>query len=182
MRKGEVEEVALKVGGFSQTKKLVIGALLGAIAFMLQSAGIFAGIGYLFSMMSTAPLVIASLLSLKIGTMTYFVTIFLLAMFQPSELWVFPFTTGLLGLALGVGLKYLRRSIFIIPFAAICLSLGIIILLYGFKFPILGPSVTTNFSGVVILAILVFSLLYSWLWQFVSLFIIKLLKRILPRP
>lgn len=114
--------------------------------------------------------------------MTYFVTIFLLAMFQPSELWVFPFTTGLLGLALGVGLKYLRRSIFIIPFAAICLSLGIIILLYGFKYPILGPSVTTNLSGVVILVILVFSLLYSWFWQFLSLFIIKLLKRILPRP
>ncbi len=131
--------------------------------------------------MSTVPLVLACLLSLRIGMMTYFVTIFLLAMFQPSELLVFIFTTGILGLSLGIGLKYLKRSIFIIPFAALCLTLGIIILLYGFKFPILGPSLTSQFSSMVILGTFIFSILYSWIWKKASISAFKVLNKVFSR-
>lgn len=177
--KSVVEDYKLTLvkDNFSKTKQLVVGALLGSIAFLLQSAGVFAGIGYLFSMMSTGPIVLASLLSLRIGVMTYFVTIFLLAMFQPSELLVFPFTTGLLGFSLGIGLKYLKRSIFMIPFAALCLTLGICILLYGFKFPVLGPSVASHFSWLLILAVFAFSMLYSWIWKILSVSAIQFLNK-----
>ncbi|HWO95733.1 MAG TPA: hypothetical protein VNM45_05235 [Bacillus sp. (in: firmicutes)] len=169
------------IDSYSKTMRLVVGALLGSIAVIFQSAGIFTGIGYILSMMSTGPLVLASLLSLRIGVMTYFVTIFLLAMFQPSELLVFLFTTGLLGLSLGIGLKYLKRSIFIIPFAALCLTLGISILLYGFKFSILGPSVTSHFSSMVILGTFTFSLLYSWAWKNLSISAFKVLNKVFSR-
>ncbi|WP_134701245.1 hypothetical protein [Ammoniphilus sp. YIM 78166] len=167
------DEFIPKMNRYSKNMRLVVGALLGSIAAMLQSAGILTGIGYILSMMSTGPLVLASLLSVRIGVMTYFVTLFLLALFQPSELLVFLFTTGLLGLSLGIGLKYLKRRLFIIPFAALCLTLGISMLLYGFQFPILGPSVTPYFNSRVILGTFAFSLLYSWIWMKLSIYVFK---------
>ncbi|MGX6444312.1 hypothetical protein ACWM35_13980 [Neobacillus sp. K501] len=175
------DKVISNVDSYSKTMRLVVGALLGSIAVIFQSAGIFTGIGYVLSMMSTGPLVLASLMSLRIGVMTYFVTLILLAMFQPSELLVFLFTTGLLGLSLGIGLKYFKRGIIIIPFAALCLTLGISILLYGFKFPILGPSVTAHFSSVVMLVTFAFSLLYSWIWKEISIAAFKLVNNVLSR-
>lgn len=173
------DELIPTIDSYSMSMRLVVGALLGSITVIFQSAGIFTGIGYILSMMSTGPLVLASLLSLRIGVITYFVTLFLLAMFQPSELLVFLFTTGLLGLSLGIGFKYLKRSIFIIPFAALCLTLGISVLLYGFKFSILGPSVTSHFSSLVILWTFAFSLLYSWIWKKLSITAFKVLNKVL---
>lgn len=176
------DALILTIGSYSKTMRLVIGALLGSIAVIFQSAGIFTGVGYILSMMSTGPLVLASLLSLKIGGMTYITTTCLLALLQPSEVPVFLFTTGLLGLSLGIGLKYLKKSLYIIPFASLCLTLGIIILLYGFAFPILGPSVTSQFSSRVILGVFAFSLLYSWIWKELSISIfIYLNKNIFQR-
>lgn len=169
------------IDSYSKTIRLVVGGLLGSIAVILQSAGIFTGIGYILSMMSTGPIVLSSLMSLRIGLMTYFLTAFLLAMLQPSELLVFSFTTGLLGLSLGIGFKYLKRSIFIILFAALCLTLGISILLYGLKFPILGLSVTFHFNSFVILGVFAFSLLYSWIWKILSIYSFKVLNKFFSR-
>lgn len=162
---------------YSNTMRIAVGALLGSIAVIFQSAGVFTGIGYILSMMTTGPLALSSLLSLRIGFMTYFVTIFLLTMLQPSELLVFIFTTGLLGLSLGLGLRYLKKSITIILFAASCLTLGISFLLYVLKFPILGPSVTSHFDSMVLLGIFAFSILYSWIWKKVSISGFKRLSR-----
>ncbi len=178
---GAEDGVIPTVDGYSNTMRLVVGALLGSIAVIFQSAGIFTGFGYVLSMMSTGPLVLASLLAFRIGVMTYFTTIFLLAMFQQSEVLVFTFTTGLLGLSLGIGLKYLKRGIFIVPFAALSLTLGISVLLYGFKFPILGPSVTSSLNGMVLLGTLAFSLLYSWIWKRISISGFKFLNKVISR-
>ena len=104
------DELTPTIDSYSKTIKLVVGALLGSIAVIFQSAGIFTGLGFILSMMSTGPLVLASLLSLRIGVMTYVITVCLLAIFQPSEVLVFLFTTGLLGLSLGIGLKYFKEK------------------------------------------------------------------------
>ena len=179
---GVLEEIfTVTMERYSKTMRLVLGALLGSIAVIFQSAGVFTGVGFIMSMMSTGPLVLSSLLSLRIGVMTYFVTAILLAVIQPSELLVFLFTTGLLGLSLGVGLKYLKRSLLIISFAALCLTLGITILLYGLQFPILGPSISSQFNGIVILGTFVFSLLYSWIWKEISIYGFKFLHKIFIR-
>ncbi len=175
------DELVPSIENYSKTMRIAVGALLGSIAVIFQSAGIFTGIGYILSMMTTGPLVLASLMSLRIGVMTYFVTIFLLAMLQPSELLVFIFTTGLLGLSLGIGLKYLKKSLLIILFAAICLTLGIGFLLYVLKFPILGPSITSHFNSMVLLGIFAFSFLYSWIWKKVSISAFKGLNKIFSR-
>jgi hypothetical protein len=174
-------DVLSTMNEYSKTTRLVIGALLGSMAVIFQSAGIFTGIGYILSMMTTGPIVLATLLSVRMGFMTYLVTILILALVQPSELLVFPFTTGLLGLSLGVGLKYLKRTFFIIPFSAISLTGGICILLYGLKFPVLGPSVSSQFNLIVILAVFAFSLLYSGIWLKVSMILFKLFHKVLFR-
>ena len=104
------DELTITIDSYSKTIKLVGGALLGSIAVIFQSAGIFTGLGFILSMMSTGPLVLASLISLRIGVMTYIITVCLLTIFQPSEVLVFLFTTGLLGLSLGIGLKYFKEK------------------------------------------------------------------------
>lgn len=179
MKKGEAHHVA--IDRYTKTMRLIAGALLGSIAVILQSAGVFTGIGFLFSMMSTGPLVLASLLSVRIGLMTYSITAVLLMLVQPSELLVFLFTTGLLGVSLGVGLKYFQRTVWIISFAALCLTLGISLLLYVFQFPILGPSISSQFSIPVILGTFAFALLYSWMWKVISMSMIKSLTKILHK-
>lgn len=176
-------DLAEIVDFYSKTTRLVMGALLGSLALILQSAGIFTGLGYIISMMATGPIVLAALLSNRIGWMTYFVTIFLLAMFQPSELFVFPFITGLIGLSIGFGLKYLKTLIFIDLLAAFCLSAGIFILLYGIGFPILGPYVSSQFNIMVFFGTITFSLIYSWIWIRISILAFSLFhKAIIRRP
>jgi hypothetical protein len=162
-------DLAVPLDSYSKTTRLVMGALLGSIALILQSAGIFTGLGYILSMLTTGPIVLACLLSTRIGLMTYFVTIVLLAVVQPSELLVFPFTTGLLGVSIGFGLKYVKRPIFIILFSSFCLSTGICILLYGIGFPILGPSVSSEFNILVFFSTFTFSIVYCWIWMRVSI-------------
>jgi hypothetical protein len=174
-------ELAYTFDFYSKTTRFVIGALLGSVAVIFQSAGIFTGFGYLLSMMTTGPIVLATLLSTRIGVMTYFVTIILLAVVQPSELLVFPFTTGLLGLSIGLGLKCMKRTIYILLISAFCLTTGICILLYGIGFPILGPTVTSQFNIRVFLGIFSFSIIYSWIWIRVSVLVFNVIHKAIMR-
>jgi hypothetical protein len=170
-----------KLNDYSQTTRFVMGALLGSIAVIFQSAGIFTGVGYIISMMTTGPIVLATLLSVRIGCLTYLVTILLLAIVQPSELLVFLFTTGLLGLSLGIGLVYLKRTLLILSFSALSLTLGISLLLYVVKFPILGPSVSSDLNVVVSLSTFAFSFLYSWIWLKLSIMAFNLFHKVIFR-
>jgi hypothetical protein len=174
-------DLAVTLDYYSKTTRLVIGALLGSVAVILQSAGIFTGLGYILSMLTTCPIVLSCLLSTRIGLMTYCVTISLLAMVQPSELLVFPFTTGLLGLSIGFGLKYLKKPILIVLLASVCLSTGICILLYGLGFPILGPSVSSEINILIFLGTFTFSIVYSWIWMRVSILAINVFHKAIIR-
>jgi hypothetical protein len=167
------------INDYPQTTKLAAGSLLGAMAAILQSAGFFTGVGYIFSMLTTLPIVISTVFSVRIGFMTYGVTVFLLALFQPSELIVFPFTTGLLGIGLGIGLRFFKKSIPVTLFAGFCLSFGIFLLLYVFRFPVLGPSIKPVFDVKLILGIIGFSLVYSWIWLRISITGINLLDKVI---
>ena len=84
----------------SLANKLVLTALMSTLATMFQAAGnLVPGIGLLISPFSTLP-IFAIFYSIREGILSYILTIFLLFIIEPSELIVFPFTTGLLGLAL----------------------------------------------------------------------------------
>ncbi|OQR56719.1 hypothetical protein [Bacillus sp. CDB3] len=145
--------------------RLVITALLGSLATIFQSAGnLIPGIGLFISPFSTLPIFLAICYSIREGVLSYILTIFLLFIIQPSELIVFPFTTGLLGIALGVSFLRFKRRILIVSFSAICLLIGIIIVLDIFRFPVLGPMVHTTMDIKVIMLIFILSFLYCWIF------------------
>ena len=166
----------------SKAKKMVLYALLTCIAAVLQAAGgIIPGAGYLISPLATAPILLCTMLSLSFGVTAYFLTILVLLILQPSELIVFPFTTGLLGLGTGAAFFYFNKKICIVLSGATLLTMGIISLLYLFHFPVLGPAVSDSFSFVTLSLIFLFAYFYSWIWVEVGMIIFKRLKKIIFR-
>ncbi|MFB6730659.1 hypothetical protein ACIG6B_11700 [Bacillus mobilis] len=146
-------------------KRLVITALLGSLAAIFQSAGnLIPGIGLFISPFATLPIFLAICYSIREGILSYILTILLLFIIEPSELIVFPFTTGLLGIALGVSFIQFKRRILVVSFSTICLLIGIMVVLDVFRFPVLGPAVHTTMDIKIILSIFIMSFLYCWLY------------------
>lgn len=163
----------------AKAMKLVLGALFACIASILQAAGDFLpGVGYFISPFATLPVLICSMFSLPLGMMCYLLTILLLLVFQPSELIVFPFTTGLLGIGIGAAFSFAGKRLSIITIGTVFLTIGITSLLYIFHFPVLGPAVSDSFSFLTTGGIFLFAFFYSWIWVEVSLFFLKKLSRI----
>lgn len=160
----------------NHTITLTTIALLSTLATLFQLAGGFIpGPGYLISPLSTAPIVVATLISLRSGATAYALAIILLLLIQPSELFVFPFTTGPLGLALGFSIVHFKNRIQVVLFSTVALWAGIALVLYGFRFRLLGPSVTETFHVDMIMYIFLFCLLYSGIWTEI---ILRLLARL----
>ena len=165
---------------WSPTKKLMLMALMAALAAILQSAGGFLpGIGYAISPFATAPILLVTLMALRSGIFTYIVAICLLVLIEPSELVIFPFTTGLLGLGLGSTFRTLNKRLEIVVTNGLLLCIGICIPLYVFGFPLFNSTVSSSFHLTVLLIIFFFSLLYSWAWMELGLFILRKIKAIL---
>lgn len=161
--------------------QLVFVALMAALASLFQSAGGFLpGPGYAISPLATAPILLGMLVSMRFGLIGYGVTILLLLLIQPSEVIVFPFTTGILGVGLGFAFRFLHRRLIIIFIGAGSLFTGIVILLYGLKFPVLGPGISSTPQPEILTFIFLFSLLYSWLWTEIVQWIVKRIQAILP--
>ncbi|MGO4699321.1 hypothetical protein AB4Z50_34305 [Paenibacillus sp. 2TAB26] len=164
--------------GANQTKLIVTIAFLSALTALFQSAGGFLpGVGYLISPLSTAPIVFATLISFRSGLTAYALSNLLLFLIQPSELIVFPFTTGLLGMALGIFIALSKNRIQVIFISASALWAGITLVLYAFRFPLLGPSVATSFRIDITVYVFLFSLLYSGMWTEISLRLIAKLRK-----
>jgi hypothetical protein len=168
-------------GHHSKNVKLITGSLLGAIAAILQSAGLFGGIGYAFSIMATGPIVLATVISARIGFLTYLVTAMLLIFLQPSEVLIFVFTTGLLGVSLGVGFRLAKKQTAVTIAGGLSLASGILILLYLFQFPVLGPAIQSEVSAIVAIGVILFCLFYSLIWMRLSMAGMKYLNRIMVK-
>ncbi|MBS8263972.1 hypothetical protein DYI25_05935 [Mesobacillus boroniphilus] len=175
----DVQLAQLEFGKHHKTKRLIFGSVLACMAAVFQAAGGYLpGIGYLISPLATLPILICAMFSLPIGVLSYILTIILLIIVEPSELIVFPFTTGLLGLGIGVGFSFLRKRLSIISVGAISLLIGIMILIYVFRFPILGPTLSGSISFLTTVSISSFAFFYSVLWVEIGLFFFKRLRPI----
>lgn len=175
----DVQLAQLEFRKHLKTKRLIIGSFLACMAAIFQVAGgILPGIGYFISPFATLPILICTMFSFSVGFMSYFLTNLLLFILQPSELMVFPFTTGLLGIGIGAGFSFLKKRVSIISVGAILLTLGMISLLYVFDFPVLGPIGSNSFSILTTGSILFFSFLYSCVWVEISFIVFKRLKSI----
>ncbi len=155
-------------------------SIFSCIAAILQAAGGFLpGIGLFISPLATAPILLCSMLSIPFGVMSYFLTIMLLFILQPTELIIFPFTTGLLGLGIGGAFRCFKGRLSIIAAGAILLMAGIVCLLFILHFSVLGPAVSASFSFLTMGCIFLFSFLYSWLWVKMALIIFNRIKRMI---
>ncbi|WP_432361585.1 hypothetical protein [Sporosarcina sp. UB5] len=155
-------------------------ALMAALAAILQSAGgLLPAIGFAISPLATAPIMLVALISLHSGAFTYILTILLLFLIEPTELFIFPFTTGLLGLGLGWTFYKLTKRPHVAFMNGLLLCIGICIPLYVLGFPVFGPTISAHFNRLTLLLIFTFSLLYSWIWTELSLFILRKIKVIL---
>ncbi|MCM3719539.1 hypothetical protein [Fictibacillus phosphorivorans] len=163
-------------------KQLMIASILSSLATLFQTAGgAFPVVGYFVSPFATAPIMICTIFSKSLGMVAYMVTIFLLMILMPSELIVFPFTTGLLGLGIGLASHFYEKKINIILSGALFLFIGIIFLLYGVQFPVLGPPISQSFHFPTVVFILLFSFIYSWIWVGISFAFLKRLLDLLNR-
>jgi hypothetical protein len=154
--------------------RLVASALMAVIAAILQAAGgVIPGIGMLISPFSTAPIIISVLILPSFGILSYLLTIFLLLLIQPSELFVFPFTTGAMAIGIGLGFLLFSKLWKVITFSSLFLCIGICLLLYVIQFPVLGPFLI-EFHVLNIIVIYSFTLIYCWLW-------VELILRLLPK-
>ncbi|MEH7886080.1 hypothetical protein V7654_17405 [Bacillus sp. JJ1609] len=176
----DVQFAQLEFRKHTKTKRLIFGSILACMAAVLQATGGYLpGLGYLISPFATQPILICAMFSLPIGVMSYFLTILLLLILQPSELIVFPFTTGLLGIGIGAAFSFFGKRLSIICVGAVSLFIGIMILLYVFHFPVLGPTVSDSFSFLITGSVSLFAFLYSMLWVELALFFFKRLKSII---
>lgn len=176
----DVQFAQIEFRKHQKTKRLIFGSFLACLAAVLQAAGGFLpAIGYFISPFATLPILICAMFSLPIGMMSYFLTILLLFILQPSELIVFPFTTGLLGIGIGAAFSFFKKRVSMIFVGAILLTIGIMSLLYIFHFPVLGPAVSNSFSFLTTGSIFLFAFLYNWLWVEIALFFFKRLKPII---
>jgi len=177
----DIQFTRLRFNRYSTPMKLVLGAIFAGLAAIFQSAGgFFPGVGYLVSPLATAPILLCFIVSVWTGILSYFLTCLLLLVLQPSELIVFPFTTGLLGLGLGLAFCFFKKRITIILLGGAFLTAGIAALLYVFRFPVLGPAVSQSFSIVSISSVFIFTFLYTWGWVEASIIFIKRFKNTIP--
>jgi hypothetical protein len=164
----------------TKTMKLILPSFFACLAAILQAAGGFLpGLGYFFSLLATAPILLCSMASIPLGIMSYILTILLLFILQPTELIIFPFTTGLLGLGIGVSFSFFRKRLSIIFTSSILLVVAIITLLFIFHFPILGPASPESFSFLSTGVIFIFAFLYSWMWVELAILIFSRVKKMI---
>lgn len=162
----------------SYTNKLIKVSMLGCLATIIQSmGGFFPGVGYALSPFAMVPILISTIISVSFGWMAYVLTTLLLVIIMPSELFIFPFTTGLLGIGMGIGFLLLKKRLFIVTLSSIMLTLGICILLYIVQYPILGPLVSSRFNFSTLAFVYLFSFFYSWAWTEMSRLIWRRLSK-----
>jgi hypothetical protein len=173
----EVRLSQIQFNQYKRTMKLILGSIFACIAAILQAAGGFLpGVGYVISPLATAPILLCSMFSIPFGVMSCLLTMMLLFILQPAELFIFPFTTGLLGLGIGASFSFFRKRVSIIAAGTLLLMAGIMSLLYIFHFPVLGPAVSDSFSILTTVCIFVFAFVYSWIWVEIALILFKRLS------
>lgn len=177
-----VKEDCDRFSQYPLSYRLVFAAILAIVAAILQSmGGYLPGIGFLLSPLSTLPILVAIVYAEGYGILAYFLTIILLVLIQPAELFIFPFTTGLLGLVLGFTLKFFKSRVIVILVSTIVLMAGICIPLYVLGFPLLGPMGLNGPNLRVLLPLFVFCLLYCFAWLLLALLVLKKMNRLLVR-
>jgi hypothetical protein len=144
---------------------ICIGGILTTIAVLFQSAPVFLpAIGLALSPLSTLPIAIAAVSDISLGITVFFSSALILVIVSTQETIILLFTTGLLGIVIGI-LLYRKGIIISILFSSIALSLGMVFLTY-----IVGISAFVDLTSslsipLTFLIFFSFSLVYASIWS-----------------
>ncbi|MDG5789920.1 hypothetical protein QA612_20905 [Evansella sp. AB-P1] len=160
----------------SRARFVSVGSMLTAIAVIFQSAPVFLPVvGFAFSPLSTLPIALAAFLNISLGIVVYVATAFILTFIYIQEAIILIFTTGLLGLTIGIFLyrKGLFASIF---FSSILLSLGMLMLTYFVGIAVFGTMTPLARIPLTLLIFYFFSLIYASIW---SIYLKKIINNLI---
>jgi len=161
----------------SNTKTIVIGALLAAIAALFQSMPILLSEAFVFlTIFSAVPIYIVSRINPKAGVLSYFVASMLVMLLSVHEGLFFLCTNGIVGISLGICSYYKKMKAITWVLSALVLTVTLSIMNYGIGIPVFG----TNIPGVVIIQIAIiflFSISYNIFYYYFSNYIFNKLKK-----
>jgi hypothetical protein len=152
------------VSEWRKPHNLTFGALLTALAVCFQLAPLFfALVGLSLSALSTLPIALAASINPLTGLCCYLTSFVLLSLFGISRALLFLFSTGLLGLVLGLLIS--KRAplpvVVVVPALSLCLGMVVVSEILGFPlFPML-TGVGRTFIGPIIL---IYNLIYTAIW------------------
>ena len=159
---------------------ICIGGILAAITVLFQSAPVFLpAIGLALSPLSTLPIAIAAVSNISLGLAVFISSALILVMVDVQETIILLFTTGLLGIVIGI-LLYRNGIIISILFSSIALSLGMMFLTYIVSIPAFVDLTITLSTLLTYLIFFSFSLVYSSIWNFFIRKIMQYVRKYLP--
>jgi len=143
---------------------------------MLQAAPVIIPvIGMAISPFSTLTVMLAGSFSLYSGIWTYFCSSLFLFLISPEEAMIFIFTTGALGLILGINIKnkFLKWLI-----SSAVLSFGLLGLTYAVKIASFSEITADVEIIYVVILFFLFSSVYTAVWSYFSSRIINMIRKI----
>jgi hypothetical protein len=153
-----------------------IGGILTTLAVLFQSAPVFLpAIGLALSPFSTLPIALAAYFNISLGISVLFSSVLILVFISLQEALILLFTTGLLGIVLG--LLYKKKILISTLYTALTLSAGMIILTYMIGISAFGDFTNAISMPLTLLIYLLFSLIYTSIWNIcIKKFIFYLIK------
>ncbi len=148
------------------TVKLIsIGGIFVGLAVIFQAAAVLLPvIGMALSPLSTLPIALASIINIYLGLLVYIASALLLAFISIEECLILIFSTGILGLVMGV-LLYRKGMLVSTLCSGVALSVGISILTYVIGVFQMGSLESSVAVGIMILGFILFSLVYGCVWN-----------------
>lgn len=159
------------------TKTIVIGALLAAIAALFQSMPILLSEAFVFlTIFSAVPIYIVSRINPKTGVLSYFVASMLVMLLSAHEGLFFLCTNGIVGISLGICSYNKKMKAITWVLSALVLTVTLSIMNYGIGIPVFG----TKIPGAMIIQIAIiflFSIIYNIFYYYFSNYIFNNLKK-----
>lgn len=149
------------------TKTIVIGSLLAAIAAIFQLIPVFLTEGLVFlTILSAIPIYLISIINPKVGLLSYIITGILVMIFSIHEGLFFLCTNGVVGMSLGISSYYTKKKLIIWAISSITLTISLSIMNYGIGIPIFGFKIPGGIPIQVVI-LFVFSLIYNIIYYYI---------------
>jgi hypothetical protein len=149
-----------------RTRLLVYAGMLAGLAALLQTTPVWLGEpqGYLLAILACLPIAVAALVDPKAAAYALVTATLLCLLVKPQEAWVFAFTNGPLGLAVGIAVGAGRPYWMSAGVGGVVLGLGMALLTWGAGVAAMGPGTLAWDTRILVLVYFAFALVWSAGW------------------